>query len=79
MNSQIPSTGSGWTPAAHPSPRSPADHDARWTRVSANVFVSAVLSGARGPLFGSTRPSRPGAPAPRSPWWRKFFPARKPA
>jgi len=74
----------GWTPANRNRTRSPHAADtgvageSKWTRVSANVFVSAVLSGSRAPFVkAAPRSQGPGSEKPR--WWRKLFPAKRTA
>ncbi len=50
-----------------------SDSERRWTRVSANIFVSAVLSGARGPILRSPKPRTQGQAETKAPWWRKWI------
>ena len=85
MNSQHAGSEHGWTPTHRNGTRPAhladlgAQVESKWTRVSANVFVSAVLSGSRTPFIKPLKSRQANGSGEKTSWWRRILPSKKTA
>lgn len=85
MNNQHDGKDHGWTPTNRHGAKPPhlgeygGPSESKWTKVSANVFVSAVLSGSRAPFIKAATQRHTAQTTEKQSWWKRIFPTKKTA